>query len=248
MLPALWGIDWRRDCAWRLRRAAQRPGRPRTCEAPADRSNELPLPFDDWELDEQLRHIERVLRTAKARARQADTGQQRQVMRYDAAHAGPPTWHIPLAERQRQRRPDAIPAGKSRGLLWSMVTSLVLSVGTIGVVAAAACWDGRWPKDVPNFGASVGPVAAMGQIALLVGLVLQIDRLWRHSHQTVAKLDLVDAQLHEIKTNTTLLGANQSPASIFYTHLAHGAGAQLLLTDLKSQLDLLAMKIAQDER
>jgi hypothetical protein len=169
-------------------------------------------------------------------------------MRYDAAHAGPPTWHIPLAEQQRERRPDAIPAGKGRGLLWSMVTSLVLSVGTIGLVCGCGLLGWSLAEGRPELWSIGLPVAAMGQVALLVGLVLQIDRLWRHSHQTVAKLDLVDAQLHEIKTNTTLLGANQSPASTFYTHLAHGAGPQLLLTDLKSQLDLLAMKIAQDEQ
>jgi hypothetical protein len=33
----------------------------------------------------------------------------------------------------------------------------------------------------------------------------------------------------------------------FYSHLADGASPQLLLTDLKSQLDLLAMKMAREE-
>ena len=92
------------------------------------------------------------------------------------------------------------------------------------------------------------PAAVVGQIALLVGLVLQIDRLWYDSRQAAAKLDDVDQQIHELKTTTMLLGASQGPASAtFYSHLAGGAGPQLLLTDLKSQLDLLAMRIAQEE-
>jgi len=92
------------------------------------------------------------------------------------------------------------------------------------------------------------PPALVGQIALLVGLVLQIDRLWYDSRQAAAKLDDVDQQVHDLTNTTRLLGANQGPASAtFYSHLAGGAGPQLLLTDLKSQLDLLAMKLAQEE-
>ena len=83
----------------------------------------------------------------------------------------------------------------------------------------------------------------------MVGLVLQLDRLWHDNHAAAAKLDNVDQQLHDLKATTTLLGTGQGPAaSVFYSHFAGGAGPQLLLTDLKSQLDLLAMKIAQEER
>jgi hypothetical protein len=219
------------------------------CDASTGAAGELPLPFDDWELDEQLRHIERVLQTAKVRARQIDAAERRAAMRCDASHIGPPAWHMPLAERQRQRRPEATPKQKGHGFLWGMVTWLVLLLGTTGLVCGCGLlgWsllDGR-----PELWGIGLPVAAIGQVALLVGLVLQIDGLWHHSHQTVAKLDSVDAQLHEIQTSTTILGASQNPtASTFYAHLVHGAGPQLLLTDLKSQIDLLALKIAQDEQ
>ncbi len=93
------------------------------------------------------------------------------------------------------------------------------------------------------------PVALIGQIALLVGLVMQLDRLWHENRAAAAKLDNVDQQLHELKTTTTLLGTAQGPsASVFYSHFAGGASPQMLLTDLKGQLDLLAVKIAQNER
>ncbi len=38
------------------------------------------------------------------------------------------------------------------------------------------------------------PVALCGQVALLVGLVLQLDRLRHDSHHAAAKLDDVDAR------------------------------------------------------
>ena len=100
------------------------------------------------------------------------------------------------------------------------------------------------------YGETLGlPVAMVGQISLLVGLVLQLDRLWRDNRTAADKLDSVDEQLHELKTTTTLLGTTQASAGAkFYSHFAGGAGPQLLLADLKSQLDLLAMKISQENR
>ena len=38
---------------------------------------------------------------------------------------------------------------------------------------------------------------------------------------------------------------HNSIGGAFYSHLAGGAGPELLLSDLKSQLDLLAVKIMQ---
>jgi hypothetical protein len=94
---------------------------------------------------------------------------------------------------------------------------------------------------------SVGlPMAAGGQIALLLGLVMQLDRLWHDSRQAASKLDHVDEQLHDLKANATMMhNDHASPSGEFYTHLASGAGPHLLLTDLKSQIDLLAMKMDQ---
>ena len=93
------------------------------------------------------------------------------------------------------------------------------------------------------------PIALCGQIALLLGLILHLDRLWHDSRQAATKLDQVDQQLHELQTTTTMLSTgHNSPGSAFYSHLAGGAGPQILLSDLKSQLDLLAVKIGREER
>lgn len=83
---------------------------------------------------------------------------------------------------------------------------------------------------------------------MLIGLVLQLDRFWHDNHHTAAKLDEVDEKLHDLKTTATLMNTIHGPSSAaFYTHLAGGANPQLLLNDLKSQLDLLAMKIGDQE-
>lgn len=91
------------------------------------------------------------------------------------------------------------------------------------------------------------PAAIVGQVVLLVGLVLQLDRLWHDNRTAAAKLDRVDVQLHELRTTTTLMGSSgASPGSAFYSHLAGGAGPHLLLNDLKGQLDLLAIRLSQE--
>jgi hypothetical protein len=121
--------------------------------------------------------------------------------------------------------------------------SILLGVAAlVGGGIAIGCSMIGSRTDFWNYGL---PFVIGGQIVLLVGLVLQLDRVWRENRSAAAKLDEVDEELHDLKTTTALLGATQSPASsAFYTHYVGGANAQLLLTDLKSQLDLLAVKIA----
>ena len=53
-------------------------------------------------------------------------------------------------------------------------------------------------------------------------------------------------QLDDLRQTTSLLGSNHgSAAQAFYAHLAQGANPQMLLADLKGQLDLLAIRMAQ---
>ena len=199
--------------------------------------------YDSWELDEQLQHIQRVLHAGKVTDGESDAAARREAARFDPPQAGPPARHVPASSRPGKQRKTA----GNRGSISGLFTWLVLTLGTTsfacgGILLGWSLATGRqelW---------SVGlPVALVGQIALLVGLVLQIDRLWHDNREAAAKLDDVDEQIHELKTTTMLLSTSQGPASAtFYSHLAGGAGPQLLLTDLKSQLDLLAIRIAQE--
>jgi hypothetical protein len=188
--------------------------------------------YDGWELDEQLKHIQRVLRVGKI---------DREPARFDPPQAGPPARHAARSEpgeRRKTRRRSG-----SGAFTWFLLTVGTTGFACGGVLLGWSLAAGR--QDLWNVGL---PVALIGQITLLVGVVLQIDRLWHDNRRAAAKLDNVDEQIHELKATAMLLSSSQSPAStIFYSHLAGGAGPQLLLTDLKSQLDLLAMKIAQQE-
>ena len=214
------------------------------CAGPPETADQSPA-YDGWELDEQLRHIERVLQTAQVKGREAKAIYQREASHFDLPHTGPAAWHVPAAHQPSQPRKaqDALRGSAAGVMIW-----LALSLGTTsfvggGILLGWSLATGR--QELWTIGL---PAALVGQIALLVGLVLQLDRLWRDNRAAAAKLDNVDEQLHELKATTTLLGVAQGPAaSVFYSHFVGGAGPQLLLTDLKGQIDLLAMKIAQDE-
>ncbi len=89
------------------------------------------------------------------------------------------------------------------------------------------------------------PVTVAGQIALLVGLVLQLERIWQNNRYAVDKLEEVDERLADMKHSQSLLNVNHgSAAQAFYSHMAEGASPSLLLADLKGQLDLLAVRLA----
>lgn len=90
------------------------------------------------------------------------------------------------------------------------------------------------------------PFTLGGQVALLIGLCLQLDRLWSENRETGERLAQLDNRLSELRRSTQLLGSPyHGPAQNFYSHLSQGAGTELLLSDLKAQLDLLALEMAR---
>jgi hypothetical protein len=130
-----------------------------------------------------------------------------------------------------------------------MLAVLVIAFGVVtiglGAVLLAASVAGA-KETYWNLGL---PVVLAGQVLLGIGFVLRIDRLWHDTRSTAAKLDQVDRQLDELRSATALLSTSHTaPATSFYAHLAGGASPQVLLADLKGQLDLLALKLGQTDR
>ncbi len=202
--------------------------------------------YDGWELGQQLHDVQRALQTADGGNRGRQAVYRQEAARLDPPHAGSSPWHPAAAGKSAHlNQPhDA----KSPGVL-GVLTWAALSLGTMAFACGGILLGWSIVTDRTELWTVGMPIALGGQIALLVGLILQFERLWHDSRRASAKLDTVDKQLHELKTTTTLLGTtHSSPAGAFYSHLADGATPQLLLSDLKGQLDLLALKMAQEEQ
>jgi len=204
---------------------------------------EPPPTYDGWELEQKLRHIERLLRIDKP-DRSREGASRRSIARVDASHGGSPGWHYPAATQAKAARTRA----RSSEPWLPVLTWFVLAVGLMasafgGVLLAWAAASGR--QDLWAIGM---PVGLAGQIVLVIGLILQLDRLWHDNRDTAEKLDHVGQGLFDLNKTTTLLGTSGGSASgSFYSHMAGGASPQLLLADLKSQLDLLSARLGQDD-
>jgi hypothetical protein len=201
-------------------------------------------------MDEELRHIERVLEAACADEFGPEPASGQRTIRLDAPHAGPNAGHLPPVPRPpAAARPaeQRLPISAAGGSLMSGLTWTALVLGTTALVCGVILLGWSVVTGRQELWAVGMPIALGGQVALLAGLVLQLDRLWHDSRKAAAKLDNVDEQLHELKSTATLLGTTHGPSANFYAHMAGGAGPQLLLSDLKSQLDLLALKLNREE-
>lgn len=213
------------------------------------------LDFDDWDLDPDLRSFRNARSAAKLATVQPAAGQpvfRCEAPRFDVPQTFPTAWP-PTANAYDMPMPSAMPmhcapeaerrdnAKRSSWFAWT-VTSLGLMAFTCGGVLLAWSYAvGR--SDLWNLGI---PVTVVGQIGLLVGLVLQLERIWQNNRYAVEKLDEVDERLADIRHSHTLLRVNHSSAAqAFYTHMAEGASPSLLLADLKGQLDLLAVRLSE---
>lgn len=200
-----------------------------------------PRLYDDWEVDDELEHMGRLLNVEKPKPLQ---GAKSADWRVDAAH---PDSAGPHPRRKRTRQPDApklAPAEEAFSLMafftWTLLSLGLMTFVCGGVLLGWSVMSGR--QDLWNMGL---PTTLGGQVALLVGLILQLDRLWHDRRRAAVKLDRVDEDLCDLKTTTVLESSQTLAGADFYAHLAGGAGPQLLLTDLKSQLDLLSAKIGK---
>jgi hypothetical protein len=187
------------------------------------------LPEADWALEADIRSVHRLVESLKC------------TTRIDLASPVVNS-HLPnLPAAARDEVPHAIAAEPPKANLaaWSLLS---LGLATFACGAVLLGWsfatdrEDLWPLGMP--------LALGGQAALIVGLVLQLDGLWQTSRKTEKTLSALDDELSKVHHATTLLSSSHSgPSQSFYLHMAEGAPPQLLLADLKGQLDLLAQQM-----
>ena len=191
--------------------------------AAAGTAAQRPPLYDGWDIDEQLRHVRRVLSAAPLSKAKFGGPAEQPAFRLDAEH-GVPSGHLKRARRPAKKTRRVAAAAKQHApgdrplaiLAW-----VTLLLGTAGFVAGLALMGWSMDSERQDLWAIGAPIILAGQIVLILGLVLQLDRIWRDSRWAAARLETVDEQLHELITTTTLLG------------------------DLKGQLDLLAVKLSR---
>jgi hypothetical protein len=191
--------------------------------------------FEEWELDERYRRVQ--ARVGRWKHHGGSAAPQ------SAALSRQPTWqvherHTPVPKRHA-RPSRATPRSP-------LAARLMIGLGLMAIIAGAAPigWSELEHRG-ELWSAGLAAIVA-GQIGLLVGLALRLERVWQNGRDTIRKLDAVDSQLHRLERTTSLMCVNHgSAAQAFYAHMADEANPQMLVADLKGQLDLLARTMAR---
>ncbi len=196
-----------------------------------------PLVADDWQLRRRTRELGRKLRHDTA-------GPQRRV-------DSPQNLFADLAEQTASpiidpgsyNRPTPTANSPSpefgQFVAWFVTfigfTTLATGLGTIAWSIAHGGSD-YWDHALA--------LTLAGQGVLIFGLVLVVTRLWRNSRYASHKLQDVHADLGQLQRTADALTAMRSGgAPAFYAELVRGASPQMLLTNLRGQLDQLATRL-----
>lgn len=210
----------------------------------ADDAAESPVPVlafvpppavDDWEADTELRRVERLVKVVRHAHERCDP-----LRTLDCAL---PTGEQPTAPNPQSAIPD--PQSPPAGLAaWACLT-----LGLMAFVCGGVLVGWSFVADRGDLWSLGLPLTLGGQVGLVLGLLLQLDGLSQSTRRTEQTLTDLDGQLGQLREVTALVSATHSaPAHSFYAHLSEGASPQILLADLKGQLDLLAQQMARQRK
>jgi hypothetical protein len=196
-----------------------------------------PVMADDWQLRRRTRELGRKLRHDTA-------GPQRRV-------DSPQNLFADLAEQTaspivdpgsyaRQAQTTKSPGPEFGQFVAWLVTLLGFAslASGLGMIAWSIAHGGSeyWDHALA--------LTLAGQGLLIFGLVLVVTRLWRNSRYASGKLHDVHTELGQLQRTADALSAMRSGgAPAFYAELVRGASPQMLLTNLKGQLDQLATRL-----
>jgi hypothetical protein len=193
-------------------------------------------------MDEQLRHIQRVLGFEKGLARRRSAKTRPEAARIDSAHAELPLLGTPHLRATSDRKNASGSTVRTGG--GALSTFCLVSAGAMlvcgGVLLGESFWGGRpvlWQIGLP--------IALVGQIVLVLGLLLRLNRLHREQYAVAKKITSVDRELGRLRTATLRReSAHESLGRVFSAQNAN-ADPRSVLGELETQLDRLARKIAE---
>ena len=118
-----------------------------------------------------------------------------------------------------------------------------------GALTGAGFWLASTLTPAVWLGIWAWPVAAAGQAILLLGVSWQLERISLANRVTRDELESVSAQLLELRQATSRPSGQAAISSTHnYAHPAEVSSDQMLLADVKSQLDLLALRMSRGQR
>lgn len=206
-----------------------------------------PFPRSDWLSRQRVRNLGRELRRPAQFAASTAIGNPHTARRFDP----PPNLFDELEHVTSLTPPPISPESTSAARLRShrsegsqILAWLIVVVGAIAFAAGAGliAWS-LAEKQMMYWNLAIG-LTLGGQGTLIFGLVLVVSRLWRSSRYAAGKLQDVHSRLNQLQHTADALTAMRSGgAPAFYADLVRGASPQMLLANLKGQVDQLATRV-----
>jgi hypothetical protein len=139
--------------------------------APAD----LPAAFDSWELEERLRHVKRLL--APPPVRESRSAASNLEFRIDAGS----TSERRSEASQAAARNEAPVEQAGRGAWASLAAWSAIAIGLAALTCGGVLCGWSLAQGRDELWAIGLPLLLGGQMTLLIGLLLQLRRIWRDS-------------------------------------------------------------------
>lgn len=196
-----------------------------------------PLLADDWQLRRRTRNLSRKLRHEPATLRRRVDSPQNMFADL-AEQTAAPIVEPGSALRSTQSAPLPRPESGQYAAWFVTFVGCTALAGGLGLVGWTIAHGGS-----EYWNHALGLTLA-GQGLLIFGLVLVVTRLWRNSRYATGKLQEVHLELGQLQRTADAISAMRSGGSpAFYGELVRGASPQMLLTNLKGQLDQLAARL-----
>jgi hypothetical protein len=213
-----------------------------TEQAVPRKSANPPLRADDWATRQRARELDRALRRPMYFGGSSVNSTTPGTRRFDPpqslldqyATVPPPTVATTVSTTP--------PVRQSHSRAGQVMAWLVVASGTIVLLAGIGLigWS-LSAKQMQHWNLALS-LTLGGQGALILGLVMVVSRLWRNSRYAASKLQEMHARLGQLQNTADTISAMRGGAPAFYADLARGASPQMLLSNLKGQLDQLATR------
>jgi hypothetical protein len=200
-----------------------------------------PLAADDWQLRRRTRELGRKLRYDTTGAgRRAQAAATPNTFSDLAERTATPI--VEPASHAKQQSNTAAPSPESGQYFAWFVTF----IGTAAFAGGVGLITWSIANNRPEYWEHALALTLGGQGTLILGLVLIVARLWRNSRYASGKLQQVHVELGQLqRTAEALTAMRTSSAPAFYADLVRGASPQMLLTNLKGQLDQLSTRLGE---
>jgi predicted phage tail protein len=227
---------------------AEEPATPVVVQSEADDTNLLDLSeleetpdfveVDEWDFEEALSNAERLVRTVQAQDRAVD-------ILWSSRPTGTAGPHRRVDNSPRVNIETATDtAGRQQSAEATSVPLFVLALGLAIFVCGAALAGWSLMGHGEHLWRLGMPMVMGGQVAMLAGLMWQLEAVWQSNRDTKNSVETLDEQVRLMRRRVASDSSHSHDGRAFYRHLAENASPHILLADLKGQLDTLSQRLA----